>query len=114
MATVEVNGQIQELAPAEHWRFHELALETSDTVQVEFALTSDPFVERGGWSLDKVCVVAKPLPDQPRAEDDDRPGLGRGEGAVIRACGCGVGGPVSALPPLGIMALLVLRRRIHG
>jgi cysteine-rich repeat protein len=47
------------------WRFHDVDLSTAAAdgkVQVAFELTSDDFLELGGWNIDQFCIVAAGAP----------------------------------------------------
>ena len=80
---------------------------TGDTTSLELWLQSDAGVERGGWSLDHVCVVADA--DAQATPEDDRPGWRPdGSGAMVSTCGCGTSGqPMGALV---VLALALVRR----
>jgi len=110
----------------QEWRFQDVdvtAAAASGTIQLTFALTSDPGLEAAGWNLDEVCLVALPaacgnhILEAGEACDDGNAVNGDGCSSTCedesKAGGCcGVGTNPAA--PAGLAALvlgLVWRRR---
>jgi MYXO-CTERM domain-containing protein len=60
-----------------HWIFHDLEIDTTDSVQIRFALASDGGKEFGGWAIDQVCLVS-PSTGDPGGNNGGGPGDGQG------------------------------------
>ena len=71
------------------WVLMEVPID-AQTVQVEFSLTSDERLERDGWAIDRLCLLAEPLPvdDDDNGDPDNGEGNGRGENGHWRVGGC--------------------------
>lgn len=113
-AWMVVNGQRVEVSSSADWSFWEFPVEGPEA-SLELWLSSDAGVERGGWTLDHVCVVVDPdAPDDPGRGEDGLGGFGGiGQGAMVSSCGCG-GGPVSGGLVGLVLCLAGLRRRRDG
>ncbi len=130
-ATISANGALlwQNLGTNEsdgtlalvdkEWRFFDLDLSAvaTDTVQVTVGLDTDPVTNFGGWNVDQFCIVA--VKDEV-ASTSSSSGAGGGmseTGPEAAGCGCevvgdsGTRGAGSATLTLGLLALVIRRRR---
>ncbi len=116
--TDETNGSMHHTD--REWRFEDLdlayALSGATTAQVRFELASDASDQRGGWTIDDVCLVAVVPPpaeepaDEPKA--DAPPSFLAGGGACAAAPGDSTAGAGGALVLAAlVLSALRLRRR---
>lgn len=110
----------------QEWVLHDVDLSkqtASGKLRLKFALNSDAGLELGGWTMDDVClVVPEPVCGNTITEDgetcDDGNAL-TGDGCTPACdledsggcCGVGTGPAGPALLSLGVLALLLRRRR---
>jgi len=107
MPTTEVNHVDKE------WRFQDVDLTpaiSGGQMQVTFELDSDPGLELSGWTIDDVCLVAVAGPPPTCAAGD--PSCNPPQMTEPGGCCSASGGPAgSALLGLGVLGLVVRRRR---
>ncbi len=107
-AWMVVNGETIPSTSSDDWVFWEFPV-TGETASLELWLRSDAGVERGGWNLDAVCLVADPAEPDNSVEDEQgwKPG---GNGELISNCGCN-GAPLGMGWAALLLALAGVRRR---